>query len=136
MSPLVRMQNPLMDSKPPSENYTAPIPDELLKHLPARVQEAYKRFARTGDMDAADEVVLAIIKDHVPARKIAHIPPVLTDASTLMGDLGIDSVSIADALYVLEDVFDVSISNQDLAKLRTLGDLKTFLRSKLAKDSA
>ena len=59
-------------------------------------------------------------------------PAKLTDDSTLTGDLGIDSVSIADALYVLEDVFDVSIANRDLANLRTLGDLKKFLRSKLA----
>ena len=125
-----------MDSKPSSENYTAPIPTELLKHLHDRVLKAYQRFATTGDVDAADEVVLAIIKDHVPAKRVAHIPANLTDSSTLVGDLGIDSVSIADALYVLEDVFDVNISNQDLAKLRTIGDLKVFLRSKLAKNSA
>jgi acyl carrier protein len=124
-----------MDSKPSSENYTAPIPKELLKHLPARVLEAYQRYASKGDIAAADEVVLAIIKDHVPAKRVSQIPPILTDSSTLVGDLGIDSVSIADALYVLEDVFDVSISNQDLAKLRTIGDLKAFLRSKLAKEA-
>ncbi|MCF7688424.1 MAG: hypothetical protein K9M98_04695 [Cephaloticoccus sp.] len=125
-----------MDSKVRADKFTTPEPAELLKHLPARIQDSYQRFALTGDIQAADEVVLAIIKDHVPTKKAALIPTVLTDSSTLIGDLGIDSVSIADALFVLEDVFDVSISNQDLVRLRTVGDLKIFLRSRLANKSA
>jgi len=125
-----------MEPKVRSENFPHPVPEEMLKHLPKHIQASYNHFTKTGDMDAADEVVLAIIRDHVPSRKVAQIPKVFTDNSTLMGDFGIDSVSIADAIFVLEDVFDVSISNKDLVKLRTVGDLKTFLRSRLAKKSA
>jgi acyl carrier protein len=124
---------PAMDSTNPDRDNTAhSARAELLVHLPEQIQASYQRYLETGDMEAADEVVLAIIKDHVPSKKVAQIPAKLTDDSTLTGDLGIDSVSIADALYVLEDVFDVSIANRDLANLRTLGDLKKFLRSKLA----
>lgn len=115
-----------------TDNTTHATRAELLAHLPETIQARYRQFLATRDVQAADEVVLAIIKDHVPAKKAAQIPAVLTDQSTLTGDLGIDSVSIADALFVLEEVFDVSISNRDIANLRTLGDLKKFLRSKLA----
>lgn len=125
-----------MESTPDSDNTAHSARAELLVHLPAHIQASYQRYLKTGDMEAADEVVLAIIKDHVPSKKVAQIPTHLTDSSTLTGDFGIDSVSIADALYVLEDIFDVSIANRDLAKLRTLGDLKTFLRSKLANQAA
>lgn len=83
-------------------------------------------------MAAADEVVIAIVKDHVPAKKAHLVPAELSDSSTLMGDLGIDSVSIADAVFVLEDVFNVSIANNELVKLRTIGDLRAFIRAKLA----
>ncbi len=125
-----------MDSKDRSDNFSNSVREEMLKHLPAHIQASYLHYINTGDMNAADEVVLAIIKDHVPSKKVALIPAILTDDSTLMGDFGIDSVSIADAVFVLEDVFDVSISNKDLVKLRTVGDLKIFLRSRLAKKSA
>jgi acyl carrier protein len=124
------------DTNPDSDNTTHSARAELLVHLPAPIQASYQRYLQSGDMQAADEVVLAIIKDHVPSKKAALIPTTHTDSSTLTGDLGIDSVSIADALYVLEDVFDVSIADRDIANLRTVGDLKRFLRTKLANESA
>lgn len=129
--------SPAMDpTTPESDHSSHSARAELLEHLPAPIQASYQHYLETGDMTAADAVVLAIIKDHVPSRKVAQIPSVLTDESTLTGDLGIDSVSIADALYVLEDVFEVSIANRDIVNLRTLGDLKKFLRRKLANESA
>lgn len=125
-----------MDSKTQPDNSATPIPEEMIKHLSAGVRASYQRYATTGDMDAADEVVLAIVKDHVPSKKVDQIPAHLDDNSTLMGDLGIDSVSIADAVFVLEDVFNVSISNRDLVRLRTIGDLRAYLRSQLAAGSS
>jgi acyl carrier protein len=121
----------VMDAKTHHDNFAAPVPEELLKHFPARIRDCYQNYVATGDPAAADEVVLAIVKDHVPAKKAHQIPAELTDTSTLMGDLGIDSVSIADALFVLEDVFNVSISNKELVRLRTVGDLRAFVRTKL-----
>ncbi|MFI5356822.1 MAG: acyl carrier protein [Opitutales bacterium] len=125
-----------MEPESRREKFAAPSPEEYLKHLPAPIRESYQRFILTGDMAAADEVVLAIVKDHVPAKKVDQIPAELTDQSTLMGDLGIDSVSIADAVFVLEDVFDVSIANKELIRLRTVGDLRSFIRAKLANGPA
>lgn len=125
-----------MESKQHSDKTTAPIPEEMIKHLPEKIRASYQRYITHNDMEAADEVVLAIVKDHVPSRKVAQIPTDLTDSSTLVGDLGIDSVSIADAVFVLEDVFDVSISNKELIRLRTVGDLRTFIRSKHSKTAA
>jgi acyl carrier protein len=77
-------------------------------------------------------VVLAIMRDHVPAKRQDSTPPVITDEMTLMGDLGIDSVSIADAVFMLEEVFGVNIANKELVRLRTIGDLRGFIRTKLA----
>jgi len=108
---------------------------EALAPFPEQIRDAFNRFLRHCDMAAADEVVIAIIKDHVPSRKVDQIPATLTDESTLMGDLGIDSVSISDAVFVIEEVFDVSVSSKDLVRLRTIGDLRQFLRDKLASEN-
>ncbi len=105
---------------------------EALEPFSSGVRDAFLRYLSQRDMSAADEVVIAILKDHVPSRKVSQIPAHLTDESTLMGDLGIDSVSISDAVFVIEEVFDVSIANKDLANLRTVGDLRHYLRAKLA----
>jgi acyl carrier protein len=124
-----------MESKTQSDHFAAPTPVELLKHFPACVRESFARFAATRDPVAADEVVIAIVRDHVPARKQGSTPPVLDDSMSLTADLGIDSVSIADAVFMLEDVFAVSIANKELVRLRTIGDLRAFIRTKLASQS-
>lgn len=121
-----------MESSAPSENFAAPAPAELLKHFPARIRERFVQFSTSGDPAAADEVVLAIVREHVPARRQGTTPAVLTDAMSLTGDLGIDSISIADALFMLEEVFNVSIATKEIAHLRTVGDLRGFIRRKLA----
>lgn len=109
-----------------------PTPEELLRHFPAPIRESYARFAATRDPSAADAVVIAIMRDHVPAKKQAATPAVITDEMTLTGDLGIDSVSIADAVFMLEEVFAVNIANKEIVRLRTIGDLRGFIRTKLA----
>ena len=121
-----------MESKTQPDNFTAPTPEELLKNFPARIRESYVRFATTQDPAAADEVVIAIVRDHVPVKKQGSTPGVLTDAMSLTADLGIDSVAIADAVFMLEDVFSVSIATKELVRLRTVGDLRAFIRTKLA----
>jgi len=115
-----------------SDNFAAPTPEEILKNFPARIRESYANFAATKDPAAADEVVIAIVRDHVPVKKQSSTPGVLTDAMSLTADLGIDSVSIADAVFMLEDVFGVTIATKELVRLRTVGDLRAFIRTKLA----
>ena len=44
-----------MEASTQPENYAAPKPDELLKHLPTRVRERFAHFLATGDAAAADE---------------------------------------------------------------------------------
>jgi len=124
-----RMESPTASE--PSPTRLSDQAAEALAPFSSEVREAFLRYLSQRDMAAADEVVIAILKDHVPSRKVSQIPANLTDESTLMGDLGIDSVSISDAVFVIEEVFDVSIANKDLANLRTVGDLRHYLRAKL-----
>lgn len=132
------MHQPRMDSPTASKRASNQLSEqaaEALAPFSTQVREAHGRYLAQRDMAAADEVVIAILRDHVPSRKVDQIPTKLTDESTLIGDLGIDSVSIADAVFVIEEVFDVSIPNKDLANLRTVGDLRHYLRDKLAATS-
>jgi len=121
-----------MEASTQPDNYAAPRPEELLKHLPAHIRERFAHFQASGDPAAADEVVLAIVRDHVPARKQGTIPAAITDELSLTTDLGIDSVSIADAVFMLEEVFDVTIATKEIVRLSTVGDLRAFIRQKLA----
>ena len=102
----------------------------LGRHFPEDVQQAYTRFLQTRVPDDADIVVLAIMLDHLPDKKLR---PAVAPADTmaLVADLGFDSVAITEMVFFLEDLFGVRISNDEILRVRTVGDLRGFVRQKL-----
>ncbi len=101
--------------------------DALLRHFPEEVRQAYLRVAATRDPAAADTLVLAIVADHMP-RADAE----LTDDAKLMADLGFDSVTIAEMVFFFEDLLKVNVTNAEIVRVRTLADLRAFVRQKVA----
>ena len=105
--------------------------DTLVRHFPAEVRGAYARFAQTHDAADADIVILAIVRDHMPASRKSPDRP-LPDQAALIADLGFDSVAITEMVFFVEDLFHVRITNEEILRVRTVGELRTFVREKLA----
>jgi len=47
----------------------------------------------------------------------------------LSGDLGINSIELADLVMICEDKFDITIDDDDIHKFITVGDVVDFLES-------
>ncbi len=105
--------------------------EALLRHFPAEVRAAYGRLRDTGDPAAADTLVLAIVADHLPQKGRA-----LADGQELIADLGFDSVAISEVVFFLEDLLQVRVTNAEILRVRTIGDLRAFVRTKLAAQAA
>lgn len=48
----------------------------------------------------------------------------------LSGDLGINSLELADLIYVCEDKFNIEIADEDLQNFNTVGDVVRYLEEK------
>lgn len=105
--------------------------DERIRHLPAAARDAFDRFRADGDLPALDHVIFAILEDyapHLPAAPLATLP----GQTRMIDDLGFDSLAITEVVFFIEDLFGLSISNQEIIRVRTLDDLRSFVRIKLS----
>ncbi len=53
------------------------------------------------------------------------------DDLRLIEDLGVDSLTMMEIVILVEDVLQMSINNDELRNLRTVGDVKTFIDCKI-----
>lgn len=103
---------------------------ECIRHLSVEARAAFDHFRSSGDPANLDPVVLAILQDYTPrtsARPLAELP----GETQLMRDLGFDSLAIAEVVFFTEDLFGVTISNEEIVPVRTLDDLRQFIRGKV-----
>jgi acyl carrier protein len=77
-------------------------------------------------MSRADEV-RAAVAEHLQIERDS-----LTDGSSLSDDLGLDSLAGIELATALEDRFSMRITDDELAALRTYGDLERLVLRKVA----
>jgi 3-hydroxyacyl-[acyl-carrier-protein] dehydratase len=100
---------------------------DALRRCSAPTIDAALIYRKTGDVTQLPAVIFGIVERYVdPALR-----PQLTSAGVedlrVVEDLGLDSLTIMEVVMLVEEVVLVTISNNDLRELRTLGDIKTFV---------
>lgn len=121
--------------KPVEKAAASPLPsqDDRIKHFPEEVRAAFRRYQVEGDLVALDPVVFAILADFVPQEPSVPFAE-LPGHTELIGDLGFDSLAITEVVFFTEDLFQITISNEEIVQVRTLDDLRGFIRTKVSKN--
>ncbi len=103
--------------------------DALKRCSPATYYAACK-FRQTGEARDAASVVCGVLEHYVD-RDLR--PKLLHAAGPLLlrEDLGIDSLSMMEALMIAEDVLCLPMSTESLTELRTVDDVQNFIASKI-----
>jgi acyl carrier protein len=114
-----------------SSSSSTPTGIRALAHLPAEIQTAHAQFLATGEVEAADRVLLAIVREHIPHSRQPAAGIELHDESRLIEDLGFDSLAIAEVVFFVEDLYRVRIPQDQLLRLTRVGDLRAYLRTRL-----
>ena len=58
-------------------------------------------------------------------------PDTITMETTFEDDLGADSLDVVDMLMSLEDEFDVEIPDEEIERIRTVGELVTYIEENM-----
>lgn len=116
---------------PTAKNYVSDSKEAAIRHLPEDVQAAFHKFEADGDVAALDTVILAILKDYIPRPSEKPLDGLPGD-TRLMEDLGFDSLAITEVVFCTEDLLGISIANEEIIQVRTLEDLRGFVRRKVA----
>ncbi|GJJ04471.1 hypothetical protein RugamoR64_50090 [Duganella rhizosphaerae] len=58
------------------------------------------------------------------------------DPAATLQELGVDSMSLVQLMYTLEDEFGVTIGTQEMLEINTVGALSAMLRQKMAGDAS
>lgn len=103
---------------------------ESLKRCSAATYEAAAQFRKTGNTEHLPAIVLGVLERYVEPDLRAKLKDADEDLR-IIEDLGIDSLTMMEIVILVEDVLQMSINNDELRHLRTVGDVKTFIECKV-----
>lgn len=128
----------MSDSNP--QNTSAPTTEPSADEL-SQLQEALKRcspatltaaceFRRTRRIEHLTTVIVGVIERYVERELRAKLKTP-DDNLRLVEDLGIDSLTMMEIVLLAEDALRISVSNEELCHLKTLGDIRQFIATKV-----
>lgn len=89
------------------------------------------RFRTTGDLGEVPTVVYGVIERHLPAENTRDLSQA-GDATKLIEDLGIDSLTMLEIVLSIEETTGISVENEELREIATLGQVKEFITRKVS----
>lgn len=108
----------------------AMLRDSLKRCSPSTIEKAVE-FRKTGNPDLVGDVVIGIIERFVEPdkRSVLVNPP---DSLVILEGLGLDSLTMVEIVLAVEEAVGTTIGDEEIQKLRTLGDIKEFIKSKVS----
>ena len=101
-----------------------------LKRCSDETLEAALRFEETRNLDELPVILLGVLQRDAAKPKPEGMVAA-TDDCRLMEDIGMDSFGMIEVVMTAEEVLGITVANQEMNDIRTLGHLKAFLRTKL-----
>jgi len=103
---------------------------DSLKRCPPATLEAALEFRRTGALELIPTVVLGIVERFVDPEhreKLRNPDPNLR----VIEDLGVDTLTMMEVILLVEESLTISVKNEELRNLRTIGDITSFIDCKV-----
>jgi acyl carrier protein len=100
--------------------------------FPSGCVDAALRYLENGGAEALIEMLPGMIAFYLPSGA-PEPPALLSEELRLNEDLGLDSLALTEMAFQLDDSFGLLIETREMVGIETVGDLKAFLRRKIAR---
>jgi 3-hydroxyacyl-[acyl-carrier-protein] dehydratase len=104
---------------------------DTLKRCSPETLEAACQFRRTGNLTYLRPVICGVIQRYVEREFRSRLESGDSNLR-LVEDLGLDSLTLMEIVVMAEDVLRISVSNDEMTTLRTIGDVQQFITSKVS----
>lgn len=115
---------------PPAETDRDGDLRDLLKRCSPETLAAAQRFRRTQRAELVPAIVAGVLVRHMDRDKAPILREPRADLR-LVEDLGLDSLSLIEVSMTLEDVFQVTLPDDKLRQLKSLGDINRLAAESL-----
>ncbi len=102
----------------------------ILQGYPETVTSAYQAYEIDRSASNLERFILGAIDFLLERGDSAHPLSVLPAETRLREDLNADSLVLAEFVFLLEDLFGIVLDNEEIEKVRTLGDLQSLVKRK------
>lgn len=118
--------------KPSESDDSAARIRTVLQGYPEATVEAAVRFAATREPAALERLVRGVLVFHLPVkREDLADPAALPGCAKLVEELSVDSLTLVELSFLLEDVLGVRLGDEELRSITTVDELCRALKSRL-----
>jgi hypothetical protein len=100
---------------------------EHLQGFPAHITDAYLAFAASREPARLDEAVLGLLQFYLPQPPKEPLTT-LPGSTRLREDLGVDSLTMIDMVFLAESLFAIKLGPDELGQIATLDELRGHFR--------
>jgi acyl carrier protein len=104
---------------------------ETLKRCSPKTQEAAVAYRRTGDARQIPAVIVGILERFVDPEHRGRLQKAEPEMR-VVEDLGVDSLTMLEVVMLVEETLKISIKNEELQALRTIGDINAFIEARIS----
>lgn len=103
---------------------------ESLKRCSPETVEAAIAYRKNGDKSQIPAIIMGILERVMEPEARPRLLEG-TDDTRINEDLGIDSLTMVEVIMMVEETLDITVDNEELRNLTTIGDVKSFITRKL-----
>lgn len=109
--------------------------EEELRRAPDGTREALLAFKASGDLEQLEIFAKGIIARNIDDDYMEVLERA-NDATHMIEDLGIDSLTMVEIAITFEDALDIELIDDELRELQTLGDIRQHLVKQIESTTA